>query len=59
MGKAADYTMSHPTGKIRILGAMEDGKLLFQYKQAKDSNLIGRIFSMDVGDDAWLPDEPL
>lgn len=59
LGKAADYTMSHPTGKIRILGFMEDGKLLFQYKQAKDPDLIGRIFSREVRDDAWLPDEPV
>jgi KamA family protein len=57
LGKAADYTMSHPTGKIRILGALEDGKLLFQYKQAKDPGMIGRIFAREVGDDSWLPDE--
>lgn len=59
LGKAADYTMSHPTGKIRILGFMEDGKFLFQYKQAKDPELIGRIFAREVRDESWLPDEPL
>ncbi len=57
LGKAADYTMSHPTGKIRILGSMGEGKLLFQYKQAKNSDLIGRLFTRDVGDDSWLPDD--
>lgn len=51
------YYMSHPTGKIRILGIMEDGKLLFQYKQAKDPDMISRIFSRYVGDDSWLPDD--
>ena len=57
LGKAADYTMSHPAGKIRILGIMGEGKMLFQYKQAKNPDLIGRLFSMDIGDDAWLPDK--
>lgn len=56
LGKAADYTMSHPSGKIRILGCGKDGKLVFQYKQAKNPELIGKIFSLDPGDEAWLPE---
>ncbi|MBP3913349.1 MAG: KamA family radical SAM protein, partial [Lachnospiraceae bacterium] len=56
-GKTADYTMSHPSGKIRILGCGEDGKLVFQYKQAKNPDLIGKIFSLDPGDEAWLPEK--
>ena len=56
LGKAADYTMSHPSGKIRILGCAEDGKLIFQYKQAKNPDLIGKIFTLDPGDEAWLPE---
>lgn len=58
LGKCADYTLSHVTGKIRVLGTGEDGRLLFQYKQAKDTARIGRIFSMDLDPAAtWLPEE--
>ena len=58
LGKSADYTLSHISGKIRILGKLEDGKLLFQYKQAKDPQNIGRIFSLSLTDDAtWLPND--
>ena len=58
LGKSADYTMSHVTGKIRILGETEDGKLLFQYKQAKDPSRIGRLFALDIPEDLmWLPDD--
>lgn len=58
LGKSADYTMSHVTGKIRILGKADDGRMFFQYKQAKDPAMIGRIFSMALADDAtWLPEK--
>ena len=56
-GKAADYTMSHITGKIRILGEIRQGELLMQYKQAKDPSLIGVPFTLSAADNlAWLPD---
>lgn len=56
LGKSADYTLSHVTGKIRILGKLENGNLLFQYKQAKDPKDIGRIFSLPLDETAtWLP----
>ena len=55
LGKCADYTMSHVTGKIRILGEMGDGELVLQYKQAKDPSRIGAIFTRKVEPDAkWL-----
>ena len=57
LGKAADYTMSHVTGKIRILGRLSDGRLLFQYKQAKDPSMIGKILAGDAGELTWLPDD--
>ena len=58
LGKSVDYTMSHVTGKIRILGTLPDGKMLFQYKQAKNPELIGKIFTREMGDETWLPDPP-
>lgn len=56
LGKVADYTLSHLTGKIRILGKAENGRMLFQYKQAKDPANIGKIFSLLLGpEETWLP----
>ena len=53
LGKSADYTMSHKTGKIRILGELND-EMLFQYKQAKNVEDVGRIFTKKIGDETWL-----
>ena len=56
LGKA-DYTMSHVTGKIRILGESGGGETIFQYKTAKDPQNIGRIFTLPLTDtDTWLND---
>ncbi len=57
LGKTADYTMSHVTGKIRILGKQSDGKVVLQYKQAKDPSNIGKMFTGHLGDRKWLPDD--
>ncbi len=57
LGKSADYTMSHVSGKIGILGKSDRGEMVFQYKQAKDPALIGRIFSAPLEANAtWLPE---
>lgn len=57
LGKSADYTMSHVTGKIRILGKTGSGEILFQYKQAKDPARIGKIFTLKLDEEAaWLPE---
>ena len=50
------YIMSHHTGKIEILGIM-NGKSLFKYHQAKNSDNQGRIFTRNLDKDAtWLDD---
>jgi lysine 2,3-aminomutase len=50
------YIMSHHSGKIEILGIL-DGKFLFKYHQAKNSDDQGRIFTREVNKDAtWLDD---
>jgi len=50
------YIMSHRTGKIEILGIM-NGKFLFKYHQAKNSDNQGRIFTRNLDKDAtWLDD---
>ncbi|MFW9802362.1 MAG: KamA family radical SAM protein [Candidatus Thorarchaeota archaeon] len=50
------YIMSHPTGKIEILGIM-NGRFLFKYQQAKNSGDQERIFTRELDKDAtWLDD---
>lgn len=53
-GKRFKYCLSHPTGKIEILGKFE-GKLLFKYHQAKDPDDLGKIFSKRLSKkEVWL-----
>ncbi len=57
--KAFRYAMSHPTGKIEILGEFE-GRMIFRYHQAKYSADNGRIFTRPLSAaEAWFenPDE--
>ena len=57
MGKSFRYAMSHDTGKIELLGPLENGKLLCKYHHAKDPADAGRIFATAVTEDqCWLPD---
>lgn len=50
------YVMSHPTGKIEILGKADDGKMVFKYHQAKARRDHGRLFIAEISDsDCWLP----
>ena len=59
-GKCVRYAMSHPTGKIEILGGMDDRKMLFKVHQGKNSDHIGRLFVQDVEEDqAWLEEVPV
>lgn len=57
LGKAFRYCLSHPTGKIEILGIMPNGELAFKYHETKDMKDNGRIFTMDLDDeDGWIYD---
>lgn len=59
-GKCVRYAMSHPTGKIEILGEMDNQKMLFKYHQGKNSDHIGKIFIQEVEEDqAWLDAVPV
>ena len=49
--KSIHYCMSHVTGKIEILGIMEDGKVLFKYHQAKYEKDSSRIFLKEIAED--------
>ncbi len=53
-GKCIRYCLSHPRGKIEILGR-EGERMLFRFHQAKDPSEIGRIFPVKLHEDqAWL-----
>ena len=50
------YIMSHRTGKIEILGILDD-EIYFKYHQAKNRKNLGRIFKRQVDEKAgWLDD---
>ncbi|MFX0107319.1 MAG: KamA family radical SAM protein [Candidatus Hodarchaeota archaeon] len=50
------YIMSHPTGKIEVLGIL-DGRFLFKYHQAKHLSDENRIFTRELSKTAtWLDD---
>lgn len=55
--KAFRYAMSHPTGKIEILGRDGDS-MLFRYHQAKNGRDRGRIFHRPVSETECWFDEP-
>lgn len=53
--KCFRYAMSHPTGKIEILGELEPGTMLFKYHQAKDPAELGKLFTKELdGTECWL-----
>ncbi len=54
-GKCIRYAMSHPTGKIEIIGKAPNGQMVFKYHQAKHAEDANRIFLADVTpDQGWL-----
>lgn len=55
VSKAFRYCLSHVTGKIEILGKLENDEMLFKYHEAKDRNDLGSVFVQKVSkDQAWL-----
>ena len=66
LAKSFRFIMSHDAGKIEILGPLDsaattDGSepglqpVMFRFHQARDRRMLGKLFCMDVADDAcWL-----
>lgn len=53
--KSVRFVMSHPTGKIEILGKISDGRMLFKYHQAKYDEDQSRLFAENIEDSqCWL-----
>ena len=56
LAKRARYAMSHATGKIEIVGFLDD-RIALKYHQAKDSENLGRLFTLPYREGAcWLDD---
>jgi len=56
LSKRFKYIMSHKTGKIEILGIMDD-EIYFKYHEAKDKKNLGIMFKRQVDERAgWLDD---
>lgn len=59
IGKSVRYAMSHPRGKIEILGEIEAGRMLFKFHQNKYPEDTSRIFTADITDESTWLDENL
>lgn len=58
IGRCVRFAMSHPRGKIRIIGQLDDGKMVFKFHQNKYPEDAARIFTRDVSPaDTWLDDD--
>ncbi len=54
--KRFKFCMSHNAGKIEIIGTLGDD-ILFKFHQARDPEMLGRVFSVPVAtSDGWLDD---
>ena len=57
-GKSIRYAMSHPRGKIEIIGALPDGETVFKFHQSKDEADNARIFTRPLSPtDTWLDED--
>ena len=59
IGKSVRYAMSHPRGKIEIIGRLpSSGETVFKFHQAKYDSDMSRIFTLKLdGHETWLDDE--
>lgn len=56
LAKRARYIMSHASGKIEIVGFLDD-RIVLKYHQAKDPENLGRLFDLPWEEGAcWLDD---
>ena len=57
-GKGVRYAMSHPRGKIEIIGTLSDRQTIFKFHQNKYPEDASRIFTRALTPDSrWLDDE--
>lgn len=57
ISKSFKYAMSHPKGKIEIVGLVGEDEVIFKYHQAKYNIDQGKILKLKVTESqAWLPE---
>ena len=57
-GKHLHYCMSHPTGKIELLGKADTGDMITKYHEAKDPGRCGKIFYRKTApDQCWYHED--
>lgn len=59
IGKSFRYAMSHPRGKIEILGPIDKDHMLFKFHQSKHVIDEGRIFTVKLSSESTWLDESL
>ena len=58
VGKSFRYCMSHPRGKIEIIGSAADDSMIFKFHEAKYAQDSGRIFQLEIDkNECWLNGE--
>lgn len=58
--KGVRYAMSHPTGKIEIIGCLKENEVIFKYHQAKYEKDQARIFIKELKEkQCWLQESVL
>lgn len=59
LGKAVRYAMSHPRGKIEVIGRLPGSdEVVFKFHQNKYPEDSARIFTRKLGEhDTWLDEE--
>lgn len=56
--KSFRYALSHPTGKIEIIGLDGSGEMIFKYHQAKEEKNQSRVFTQKLEEQqCWLDEE--
>ena len=57
LAKGFKYCMSHPAGKLEILGRLPGGDMIFKYHEAKYPENCGRLFTHAPDESGcWLPE---
>ncbi|SFK62403.1 KamA family protein [Lachnospiraceae bacterium KH1T2] len=59
LGKGVRFVMSHPLGKIEIIGEADDGRMIFKFHQNKYPEDASRIFFADIDTGSTWLDEKL
>lgn len=57
-GKCFKYVMSHVSGKIEVLGMLDETRMLFKYHQAKNPQDYGKLYLKEIDETTTWIEEP-